>query len=223
MFLSEKDASTAVDHLARAAHQMIPTAAGAGVSLLDAHGTRVTTAATDTAVQAADAAQYALGQGPCLSAWATGQAQRIQDTAAEDRWPAWLGAAAEAGIRSVLSVPLVHHGASPGAMKVYAATPAAFGDAEEKLLVQLAAAAATLLVAAQTTEAPVRLSTALKKALATRETIGLAAGVLMARQHLDPETARAALLEQAQSQGRRVSEIAAEVLADEHHHDEQRS
>ena len=61
MLLSEQDATTAVHQLARAARQMFPAATGAGVSLLDEDGTRITTAATDPAVEAADAAQYELG------------------------------------------------------------------------------------------------------------------------------------------------------------------
>jgi GAF domain-containing protein len=212
MLLSAEDATTAVHQLARAAHQMIPTAAGAGVSLLDEHGTRASTASTDAPVEVADALQYELGQGPCLSAWATQEPQRIEDTTTETRWAAWESAAAEAGIRSVLSIPLVHRGQALGALKVYATTPAAFGEAQERLLGLFADAAATLLGAAQTTDAPVRLSAALKAALATRESVGLAAGVLMAREHLDPEAARSLLLERARAQGRRVVEVAAEVL-----------
>ncbi|MCM3689116.1 GAF and ANTAR domain-containing protein [Kocuria rosea] len=212
MLLSQHEATTAVGSLARTAHRLIPTATGAGVSLLDAEGTRVTTAATDPAVEAADALQYGLGVGPCLSAWATGEPQRITDTTTETRWRDWSAAAAGTGIRSVYSTPLVHQGRALGALKVYATTPSAFGEAEEELLGQLAAAAATLLGAAQPTEAPTRLSAALKHALATREAIGVASGVLMARDHLSAEGARTVLLEQARTQGRRVAEVAAAVL-----------
>lgn len=55
MLLSVQDATTAVHQLARAAHQTIPAAAGAGVSLLDEDGRRVSTASTDALVEAADA------------------------------------------------------------------------------------------------------------------------------------------------------------------------
>lgn len=215
MLLSEQDATTAVHQLARAAHQMLPSAAGAGASLLDEDGTRVTTAATDAVVEAADALQYELRQGPCLSAWATREPQRVDDTAVDPRWARWQAHAAEAGIRSVLSVPLAYRGDGQGALKVYATTPGAFGDAEERLLILLAEAAATLLGAAQPVDAPARLSAALQEALASREVIGLATGVLMAREHLDPERARSRLLEKARTQGRRVTEVAAEVLAEE--------
>ncbi len=123
----------------------------------------------------------------------------------------------------MLSTPLTHHGHTLGALKVYATTPSAFGETEERLLGLFAEAAATLLGAAQTTEVPVRLSAALKTALATRETVGLAAGVLMAREDLDPEAARTALLEQARAQGRRVVEVAAGILATEQDHEDRGS
>jgi GAF domain-containing protein len=212
MFLSEQDATAAVQQLARAALQMVPAATGAGVSLMSDDGTRLSTAATDESVEAADALQYALGQGPCLSAWATGEHQRIDDTHRDSRWARWQSAAAQAGIRSVLSVPLSYRGHRLGALKVYATTPGSFGDTEERVLQLLADAAATLLGAAQPVEAPMRLSTALQSALQSRETIALASGVLMSREHLDAEAARARLLEWSRSQGRPVVEVAAEVL-----------
>jgi GAF domain-containing protein len=212
MLLSQHDATAAVGQLAGVARQLIPTAAGAGVSLLGEDGTRVSTASTDMAVEAADAAQYELGMGPCLSAWATQEPQRIEDTTTDPRWAGWVAAAAAAGIRSVLSTPMVYQGHSLGALKVYARSPDAFGDTEQHLLGQLADAAATLLGAAQPIETPVRLSATLKAALASRDTVELAAGVLIAQDHLDPETARSVLLERARAQGRRVAEVAAEVL-----------
>jgi GAF domain-containing protein len=212
MLLPVQDATTAVHQLALAAQQVIGSATGAGVSLLDEHGTRTSTASTDTVVGAADAAQYELGVGPCLSAWATQEPQRIQDTTTDPRWAAWQAAAAAAGIRSALSVPLVYRGRALGAMKVYAASPAAFGDPEQRLLGLLADAAATLLGAAQPVDAPVRLSATLKDAMASRERVGLATGVLMARQRLGPEAARSVLLEEARTQGRPVAQVAAEIL-----------
>jgi GAF domain-containing protein len=214
MLLPVQDATTAVSRLARAVQQMIPSAAGAGVSLFDEHGVPVSTAATDALVEAADGLQYELGQGPCLSAWATGDLQLVEDTTTDTRWTGWQAAAAEAGIRSVLSIPMVYRGHSRGAMKVYATTAGAFGDAEQQLLGLLAEVAATLLGVAQPVDAPVRLSASLKAAMHSREVIGFAVGVLMAREHLSAEAGRSLLLERARAQGRGVAEVATEILAD---------
>jgi putative methionine-R-sulfoxide reductase with GAF domain len=210
--LSAQEAVTAAHQLTRAAHQMIPTAAGTGISLLDEDGARSTIASTGTAVEAADALQYELGMGPCLSAWTTGRIQRIDDTTADPRWAAWQSAAAEAGIRSALSAPLLCRDRRLGSLKVYATTPDAFGDAEERLLRLLADATATLLGAARAVDVPVRRSTPWEEALDPHELMGLAAGVLMARDHLTPETARAALVDGASTLDRGLAEVATEVV-----------
>src|SRR5690606_24594678 len=108
--------------------------------------------------------------------------------------------------------PMVYRGHSRGAMKVYATTAGAFGDAEQHVLGLLAEAAATLWGVAQPVDAPVRLSASLKAAMRSREVIGFAVGVLMAREHLDPEAARSLLLERARAQGRGVSRAATEIV-----------
>lgn len=198
--------------LARVAQQIVSTAAGAGVSLLDTEGQQVSTASTDALVEIADAVQYRLGEGPCLTAWARQEPQRIDDTLVDTRWARWQKAAAGAGIRSVLSIPLRYRAESLGALKVYARAPAAFGDEDEVLLGALAEAAAILLGAAQPVDAPERFSGSLQAALRSRETITLAAGVIMAQEHVDAETARSALAHQARQQGQRMVEVAAEVL-----------
>ncbi|MEX5258543.1 histidine kinase, partial [Kocuria sp. CPCC 205281] len=99
MFLSQEHATAAVHRLAQVAQALIPTATGAGVSLMDAYGARTSAGATGRLVEAADALQYEMGDGPCLSAWATETAQRINDTTHDDRWPQWSAAAARSGIR----------------------------------------------------------------------------------------------------------------------------
>ncbi|MCT1803042.1 MAG: histidine kinase [Kocuria rhizophila] len=214
MILNEKDATSAASKLAWAAHQTVPSATGAGFSLLDEDGKRLSSASTDPTVEAIDALQYELGQGPCLSAWATGEPQRVDDTATETRWPDWIGAVSSMGIGSILSSPMIYRGRHVGALKVYAAEPHAFGETEVHLLGLLADAAATLLGTAQSIDTPVRLSKALTDALTTRDTIGLAAGVLMAQEHLNRDVARTRLLERARTSNRRVIDVASEILTD---------
>lgn len=214
MILNEKDATSDASKLAWAAHQTIPSATGAGFSILDDSGKRLSSASTDPTVEAVDALQYELGQGPCLSAWATGDPQRVDDTTAETRWPDWIEAVASMGIRSILSSPMIYRGRHVGALKVYAAEPRAFGETEVHLLGLLADAAATLLGTAQSIDSPARLSKALTDALTTRDTIGTAAGVLMAQEHLSRDSARIRLLDRARTSDRRVIDVASEILSE---------
>ncbi|MEX5304846.1 GAF and ANTAR domain-containing protein [Kocuria sp. CPCC 205258] len=212
MLLSQEHATAAVHQLAQVAQDLIPSAVGAGVSLIDAHGARTSTGATDHLVEAADALQYELGEGPCLSAWATESPQRINDTTDDDRWPQWSTAVAVSGIRSMLSVPLVFQDRCLGAMKVYATVDNAFTAHEEQQLGLLAAVAATLLGAAQTRDAPQRLSAALQSGLQDRQAIDRATGMLMEQRATDPDDAHAVLLTASLAQGRPMVEVARQVL-----------
>ncbi|MGQ1839929.1 GAF and ANTAR domain-containing protein [Kocuria turfanensis] len=212
MLLSEDGAAGAARRLAEAACVLVDGATGAGVSLLDEAGRRRTTGSTGGSVDAADALQYELGEGPCLSAWATGVAQRVEDTTEDRRWPAWSAAAAGAGIRAVLSVPLVRQDRALGAMKVYAAAPHAFTAREEQVLGLLAEAAATLLGSALAPEAPNRLSASLRAALADRRAVDLATGMLMERHGTDAQSARITLLHASRALDLPMTRIASRVL-----------
>lgn len=213
MFLSRQNATTAVDQLAQVARAVIGTAVGAGASLFDGpHGAR-STGATDALTAAADALQYELGEGPCLTAWATAALVRIDDTAQESRWPDWCAAVHTQGIRSVLSTPLVLGDRRVGAMKVYARDPGAFTVEDEGTLGLLAVAVAVLLGCAQSTDAPHRLSASLQAALADRQAVGVAVGVFMERHGTGVLEARAALLDQALLQDRPLVQIARQTLA----------
>ncbi|MFI7581021.1 GAF domain-containing protein [Kocuria kalidii] len=212
MLLSQEHAAVAVHQLAQVVRDLIPAAAGAGVPLLDAQGTRTSTGATDRLVEAADALQYDLGNGPCLSAWATATPQRINDTTDDDRWPEWSTAAAASGIRSMLSVPLVFQDRCLGAMKVYATVDDAFTDHEEQQLGLLAAVAATLRGAAQTRDAPQRLSAVLQAGLEDRQAIDRATGMLMEQRATDPDDAHAVLITASLAHGRPMAQVARQIL-----------
>ncbi|MFI7582964.1 GAF and ANTAR domain-containing protein [Kocuria sp. M1N1S27] len=212
MLLSQERAAVAVHQLAQVARDLIPSAAGAGVSLIDDQGTRTSNGATDRLVETADARQYELGGGPCLSAWAAGVPQRINDTDDDDRWPEWSAVAAVSGIRSVLSVPLEFRDRRLGAMKVYATVAHAFTGHEEQQLGLLAAAAATLLGSAQSTDAPQRLSLELQAGLEDRQAIDRATGMLMEQRATDPDDAHAVLLTASRTQGRPMAEVAHQIL-----------
>lgn len=212
MLLSEENAAAAVARLAQVARDLLPAAAGAGVSLIDDRGRRVTTAATDTVVLRADSLQYELSEGPCLSAWASQRPQSVTDTAADTRWPHWCAAVVRLGLRSVLSVPLEFRGQTLGALKVYAFEPQAFPPEEERRLARLAVGAATLLGSARTPDAPHRISASLREALEDRRAVEMATGVLMERHGEDQAGARHRLLRASREQGRPLTDVARRVV-----------
>jgi GAF domain-containing protein len=199
LLLSEETVSKAVDLLADAAKESIPGTLGAGVSLMDEQGRRTSWGATDEIVKQADALQYQLGEGPCITAWATTGTVRTNDVTTEDRWSRWSPRAADLGLRSVLSAPLVFRTESVGAIKVYSDKPGAFDARSERLLTLFAGPAATLLANVQSSQAPRRLSQQLKDAIASRDNVAFARGILMEREGLGEDESMARLLEIARS------------------------
>ncbi|WP_139977316.1 GAF and ANTAR domain-containing protein [Nocardioides litoris] len=142
-----------------------------------------TLAATGEVAEQADAAQYALGQGPCLAAAEGASWIRSGDVRSDPRWPRWGAAAAELGVRSLLSVQLLaSDGTSPvGALNLYCRETGGFADPDAiDVAVIYAMHAASALNSA-------RLVTNLQTALGTRHTIGLAQGIVMERYGLDEQ------------------------------------
>jgi GAF domain-containing protein len=213
LLLTQETVQHAVDLLAEAARDVIPGALGAGVTLIT-EGSPTSTGATDAAVARADALQYELGEGPCLTAWAGSAAVLVGDVRTDPRWPRWSEAVAEIPVRSSLSVPLlVGRRGSLGAMKVYSAQPEAFDAATEALLVRFAASAAALLGHVQTSETPRRIQAELAAALRSRDLVGMARGILMSRYRLSEEEAFLRLISAAREGGTTMTAVARGLVA----------
>ena len=212
VLLTEESVNRAVNMLAEAARDAIPGAAGAGASLINAQGRRTSTGATDELVRAADELQYDLGEGPCLTSWASTRVVRSDDLTSEERWPHWSARATQLGILSVISTPLVFRGESLGAMKAYSLEPNAFDQHSEHLLALMTGPAVTLLANVQTSEAPHRISRELKSAIQSRDSIAFARGILMERGGLDPDAAMLELLRRARAESRSLLSVSEQVI-----------
>jgi hypothetical protein len=188
LLLSEETVDTSLGLLSSLAQETVPGSSGAGVSIIDGRR-RTSSGSTDVRVREADALQYELDEGPCLTATATRELVRIDDLAADRRWPRWASAALPLGLHAAMSVPMVAGDLPLGAIKVYADRPGAF-DAERAK----------------------RLSVGMREAIRDRDLIHLAKGVLMGRSNLDEESALAVLLRQAEQDGRTVAEAALAVV-----------
>jgi GAF domain-containing protein len=205
LMLSTETVNTTLELITALAQETTDTD-GAGVTLLDEHGARVTGAATDPLVSHVDGLQYKLDEGPCLTAWERRILVRVDDLTREDRWPRWVAAAT--GIRAVLSAPLVAGDEALGALKVYSRRPGAYGNHDERLLTMFAAHAAVLLANVRSYEDAKRVSDELRDSMRVRDLVNMAKGVLMAREATDERTAFLLLTGMARDQGRPLREIA---------------
>lgn len=212
LLLSEETVSTSLSLLSSLAHETVPGSSGAGVSIIEA-GRRTSAGSTDERVRAADALQYELDEGPCLTATATRRLVVIEDLQQDTRWPRWTASAAPLGLRGVLSAPMVAGDTTVGAVKVYSEQPDAFDARSEQLLWLFSAQAATLVVNVQASERARRLSDGMRQAMRDRDVIGVAKGVLMGRHSVDEEAALRMLLARGQETGLSLADAARAVVA----------
>jgi GAF domain-containing protein len=211
LLLSEETVDTSLSLLSSLARETIPGATGAGVSVIDERGRR-SSGSTDARVRTADNLQYELDEGPCLAAAARRELIRIDDLAADERWPTWASAVAQLGLRAAMSSPMVVGDGSLGAMKVYADEPGAFDSGSEHRLTLFAAQAAVLVANVRAYDRAKRLSDGMRKAVRNRDLVNLAKGVLMGRGTIDEDTALRVLLARCERDGVTVADAARTVL-----------
>jgi GAF domain-containing protein len=209
--LATETVETIVELVIRSAVATIPGTTGAGVTLVDARGAR-TVAASDALVERADALQYELDAGPCLTSWRDQVTVRIDDVTTETRWPGWCAEASRLGVRAMLSVPLVTGGRSTGAIKVYSTTPDGYDERDEHLLRLFAEQAAILLANSQSLADARKLSTDLTHALDNRDVIGQAKGALIAQGAANDEAAFAMLVSASQRTQTKLHDVARQLM-----------
>jgi hypothetical protein len=189
----------------------------AGISLLT--GTEVTTPVwSDPVALDIDSIQYETGEGPCLDAVA-GETIVYADDLAEDlRWPSFGPRAVALGMRSLLSCRLSAD-ATLGALNLYAALPRAYGATDRTKALIFATHAGVALGAAEALEnATVSLNTEMRRvkdlqgALASREVIGQAEGILIERERITADQAFSVLRRASQHLNIKLREVAQYVV-----------
>ena len=184
----------------------------AGITLVDDRRRPVTPVYTDPASPEVDQVQYEAGRGPCIDAMRTGQVVRLEDARDEDRWPEFAAALTEHQLRSVLSTPLTVHDDVIGALNLYSGSPDPFGEDDEGIAGVFAAQASIVLTNAQEYWGTRRVVDQLTEALASRDLIGQAKGIVMATEDCDAEAAFEILRSVSQQANRKLVDVAAEVV-----------
>lgn len=180
---------------------LLPPGASASVTLLGNGGRPVAPQDDRGPASVLDTVQVRGGDGPLLTALA-GTASGSGDLGRDLRWPDLAAAAAAAGVRAVTCLPLDTGRELLGALSVYATGPGA--GADRATLVPVAGQAALALHT-------VRRTTNLTVALASRDLIGQAKGVLMERYRITADTAFGILVRASQDAHRKVRDVAALV------------
>jgi hypothetical protein len=96
-------------------------------------------------------------------------------------------------------------------MKMYAGSPDAVSTDDQRLLVNLAKSAAALPGHVQPSDTPQRISDEVRQSLRTRDTVGIARGILMKRYDLGRDEALARITAVSSRARTPVSDVAATI------------
>jgi len=198
------DLAGVMARVVRSAVALVPGAQDGSISLVHARRKITSHGATGDLPRLFDQLQEQTGQGPCLDAVFERETVRVEDLATEDRWPDLACRAAEAGIHGALCLQLFVAGDDLGTLNLISRQPGAFGDDSEQVGLLLAAHAA------------VAVSDALQlagvtRALANRDLIGQAKGVLMERHKLTSQQAFDLLAQASQNTNRTIAGVAEDI------------
>lgn len=178
----------------------VPGAEHAGVSLYERRLLQ-TVASTSDVTKRINTIEHELDEGPCLQALLDHRSYRIDDMSTDTRWPRFAAAAEGHGVRSMLGYKLFTSGRTLGTLDLYASTPNAF-DAESEVVGEVFAAHAAIALLGSTQQAE------WQTALNSRDTIGMAKGILMQRDRISDVHAFNLLVSTSQNANIKLHDIA---------------
>jgi GAF domain-containing protein len=217
LFAAEEPLDDASARVATTASHAIPHADIVSITVLTWPDAR-TAAHTDDLALTLDHQQYQTGRGPCLEAALQRQPIRTEISAETDRWPEFVHAAQQAGVRASLSVPLIVDGPDDeqelvGSLNIYSHTASAFDPFDEALMRVYSVAAGQAITNARRWQHSRETVTQLERALTSRAEIDMAKGALIAQHGCNPDEAFAKLADQSQRRNIKLHVIAQELLA----------
>ncbi|CAN5520913.1 GAF and ANTAR domain-containing protein [soil metagenome] len=202
----DSDSDTVMRELTVSAARALPGASSAGITIATRAGEVTTLAATMPEAEKIDDIQARNGEGPCLEAAWEQHVMRIDDMAVEQRWPSFARDALDnTTVRSVLSFQLFKNRNDMGALNFYADRPFAFE--EDSMEMGLIVATHTALAWSM-----LQREEQFRSALASRDIIGQAKGILMERFNVDAVAAFELLKRLSQDSNRPLATIAEQLV-----------
>jgi len=189
--------------------------AGAGVAVVDAHGDLRFATATNQDVVAAEQAQEEAQDGPCFASLQERRPVAVEDVREhEQRWPAFVAAAADHGLTSVLGLPLVLDDERIGTINVYDRGRRTWTGEEIAQALVLGDVAAAYIHNASELARSRRTAEQLQRALDSRVVIEQAKGVLAASLGLTVDDAFELLRRHARGNNLTVRSVSERILAE---------
>lgn len=205
---SPRDIPEVLAVLTKGAVEAIPGAASASISVRHEDGRLETLAPTNNLIEALDAEQYRLNEGPCYQIVTDETFLVSSDLAHDDRWTRFGRIAADAGFPALLAVLLTADGTKRrSALNVYASSPHEY-DASSVEIAQLFASHASVAMGFVGTYEQ------LGGAITNRQIIGQAVGIVMERYKLPESAAFDYLVRVSQASNVKLHVVAADAVTD---------
>nr|WP_235157004.1 GAF and ANTAR domain-containing protein [Rhodococcus ruber] len=203
------DLGATLEVITRAAVELIPGAEHAGITLITRGKRFESRAATSELPRRVDDLQHDLQDGPCIQAIWEHETVLVDDMDRETRWPTFAPRSAQLGSGATLAFRLYTTEDNLGALNLHSCTAHAFDDTSISIGTSIATHAAIAVIAAQREEQ-------FRAALASRDLLGQAKGMLMERFSVDADHAFALLRKLSQNHNEPVFEIARKLVDTAH-------
>lgn len=191
----------------------VTAAQGAGIMLADGSDGLAFAAATHERVTQIEELQGRIESGACHQAFSTDRIVVIEDLEATDAWPEYRSRAVANGFRSVLGVPMHAGGQTIGVMNLYRHDAGPWTPVDVESAEILVAMGAAYVLHANELRAQHTLAEQLQEALVSRDVIGQAKGILMARHGVDADAAFGLLRQHSQTTNRKLRDVAEDLVA----------
>lgn len=209
MIDSQPGQQLVIEQVLQFASVAVPGSEYCAISLAKGNEKPETIVATADLPLQVDALQYATGQGPCLQALHQSDIAVADDLASDEQWPQFAArAVTETGIRSMLSFRLFLTSNDRATLNFYSRQPRAFTPMSQSTGAIFASYASLVLLNQLHSDTNMHL----KRALESNREIGMAMGILMARELHTAEQAFGRLRVASQHLHRKLRDIADEVI-----------
>lgn len=202
-----RQAEDILSEVTSAAVELIPGVDTAGILLIKKGGQFESIAATDELPHRLDELQHTLDEGPCIEAASSSDYDvvRTDDFRQETRWPAYTAEVQKLGVLSGMSFRLYTHERTAGALNLFGYQPTEWDVERQTIGTVLAAHAAAAIMASHQSEN-------LRSAVASRDRIGQAKGIIMERFDVDDVRAFDMLRQLSQESNTSLVHIAQRVV-----------
>lgn len=186
--------------------------AGAGVMLVDEHDDLRFVSSSDEKLKYLEELQIELDEGPCLRAFRTGERVIASDLRANAEFPRFGLRAVEVGMMAAFSYPLHYEQRAFGALNLYRSEPGDLGSDQQEMGAAFADIATLYLMHGSDDEQREQINRQLQGALDSRVLIEQAKGFVASACNLSCDEAFDAIRRYARGNGRKLREVAGEIV-----------